>query len=660
MPNPVFDRVIIIMFENEFRSYVMQNPYMAHLASQGIDMVNYFGVMHPSQTNYISSIAGELCGVFSDAPPSPLLTETSIVDLIEAGRLDWRAYMESYRSTQSAATSFPYVQKHDPFSSIANIVYAPTRLAKIVDLEEFWLDVANNSLPQYSWITPNMWNDGHYRYGTTDVTPAERAPELVDNLAHFLQFFFGELRFPGPNSRLPQGTLVVVTFDEADFEAAYDPKDGYQGPNQIYTVLLGDMIQPGRETGGYNHYSLLKTVEKNWGLGSLGKNDAASNWLRVLWDEKFSWSKPQGVDGTFASGLAAAKYNEQSLVVYQDSGGRLLYRTYDAQAGWSAEKAVGQYASGTCALAASGDSATLVYRTPGSFDLLALTYQSATGWSEEPVPLGVQSAGAIAMCAFTPPGGVGTVAPSSDLMFVYPDQSQALHSMMWSAGAWGTPTSVGYTTDGDIALSALGGSIYLVYKVVGHDRMNSVLYNAAPFNVVTPGPSSSNTVVNAWSASSYQVGHYRGAKDKHTPGEPEPKESDYQITGAVGMAELDGEIHLVYPHARDIGLQTTVFSFSGVMASELPTLSGTASSNISPGGPNNDGYGTLDEVGWSEQEAVAGAEGVSPASLAVCRTGSGLLLLYGDAATGSLRYAAGGFSAALSADGRSARSTAAG
>lgn len=70
---------------------------MRNLAAQGIELTNSFGVMHPSQTNYIASLAGELCNVTDDEVP-PRLPQRTLVDLIEdsAQNLDWRAYMESY------------------------------------------------------------------------------------------------------------------------------------------------------------------------------------------------------------------------------------------------------------------------------------------------------------------------------------------------------------------------------------------------------------------------------------------------------------------------------------------------------------------------------------------------------------------------------------
>src|SRR5688572_25465278 len=134
-----FDHVLVIMFENQYRSYVLQNPYMRRLAREGIQLGNSFGVMHPSQTNYIASIAGELCNVTSDGVP-PLIEARTIVDLIEEapGRLRWKAYMDSYDPAAAPWTpdflpkdAAPYLIKHNPFSSFAPIVRSETRWRKV-------------------------------------------------------------------------------------------------------------------------------------------------------------------------------------------------------------------------------------------------------------------------------------------------------------------------------------------------------------------------------------------------------------------------------------------------------------------------------------------------------------------------------------------------
>ena len=91
-----FDRVLIVMFENQYRSYVVQHPFMRKLAAAGADLTNSFGAFHPSQTNYIASLAGEVCAVTNDTlPASPLLQHT-LVDLLEGQDVSWKAYMEAY------------------------------------------------------------------------------------------------------------------------------------------------------------------------------------------------------------------------------------------------------------------------------------------------------------------------------------------------------------------------------------------------------------------------------------------------------------------------------------------------------------------------------------------------------------------------------------
>ena len=91
-----FDRIITVMFENQYRSYVIQNPFLKKLAAAGADMTNYFGAFHPSQTNYIASLAAEVCGVTNDTPPVAPLMQQTLVYLLEKKDVSWKAYMEAY------------------------------------------------------------------------------------------------------------------------------------------------------------------------------------------------------------------------------------------------------------------------------------------------------------------------------------------------------------------------------------------------------------------------------------------------------------------------------------------------------------------------------------------------------------------------------------
>lgn len=287
-----FERVVIIMLENSTRANVLANPYMNALRKKGVFLSNSFGITHPSQPNYIASISGDLFGFINDnagwakrtgATPPNRPPITTIVDLLENKGLSWKVYAEELQEQDKLATHLygPYptppedhdyfARKHVPFLSFPSVTSNPDRMANIVNADEFEQDLANDSLPNYVWYTPNLVNDGHTLPGESErYTPKNSdRPENIENIAIFLANLLGD----DPIAKFPPETLIVVTFDEA-----YP----YQGDYGVYTLLIGDMLQAGTtQTSPCNHYSMMRTIEDNFGLGNLGRNDAAATpwWL---------------------------------------------------------------------------------------------------------------------------------------------------------------------------------------------------------------------------------------------------------------------------------------------------------------------------------------------------------------------------------------------
>lgn len=312
----VFERVITVFLENSMRSSVLSNPYINGLRKKGVFMTNAQGVTHPSQPNYIASIAGDTMGIVDDdahymdwywlTPDSEQGRDTgsyryhqegfsppTIVDLLEASNLSWKCYAEDlppdavykdklqYDLSKSPADNlanvppdsglFPYARKHVPFLSFPSIVSNPDRLAKIVNADEFEKDLYNKEnpgqLPHYSFYVPNLLNDGHnvteeiYRPAANNIDLGPNTPNL-DNIANFLESFLGE----DPVSKFPPETLIVLTFDEA-YPYPFD--------YGIYTLLIGDFLEAGTiNSEPVNHYTLLRSIEDNFGLGSLKRHDA--------------------------------------------------------------------------------------------------------------------------------------------------------------------------------------------------------------------------------------------------------------------------------------------------------------------------------------------------------------------------------------------------
>jgi hypothetical protein len=404
---------------------------------------------------------------------------------------------------------YPYVVKHNPFSSFAGVVSSQARWERIVGDPQLWIDVKAGELPEYAWLTPDMWNDGHYVRGTTKEPP-QRAPELVDQAAQWLEWFFATLRFPGPESLLPPRTLVVVTFDESDFEAACEvrQKYTYDGPNQIYTVLLGDVVQARTvEREGYNHYSLLRTVEENFGLGTLGKNDADSNWLRFLWGERFAWGEPTETPVRSTGGLAAAALGD-ALHVVADEGGGLVHRVWDGSA-WS--EGLAPPAGGDPVLTAAPDGTLLLATAAG-----AATCRSG-GWAAAPavVPFAEVEAVALAPCN-----------RGADLMLALRRADGSVWSRRLRNGRWEDPVDTGVRTRGAIALQALGHCLLLVHDS-GGGELAAASMNTAPFNALSLATSQyagpyDDTTVEAWSAGTFPVGHFAAAAAVATPPSASP------------------------------------------------------------------------------------------------------------------------------------------
>ena len=251
----VFERVVTVYLENTLRSSALANPYLNALRKKGVFMSNAQGVTHPSQLNYLASIAGDTMGIGDDdahyvdwyyvgddySPPWQPGTPASykynvegfspvtIVDLLEAHNLSWKCYAESlppddqykdliqYDMTKSPAENvanippdvFPFARKHVPFLSFPSIVSNKDRLAKIVNADEFATDLqmsnGTDKLPHYSFYVPNLINDGHY----ISEDEKTRAPGMnidlgpnnanLKNMQNFLEDFLG----PDPVSKFP-------------------------------------------------------------------------------------------------------------------------------------------------------------------------------------------------------------------------------------------------------------------------------------------------------------------------------------------------------------------------------------------------------------------------------------------------------------------------
>ncbi len=321
--------VFVIMLENHSFSSVIGNsnaPYINSLASKYAVAENYYGVTHPSLPNYVAAISGS--NWFSNTDiPTQTFAHKNLVDQLESKHISWGAYMETMPSAGFTGVQYPanaalYVNKHNPFVLFDDVRNDPQRLANIKPYTALEDDLNSHHAPQFVWITPNQCHDMHggvyvtvageavdgapCPYGDTkddanDAALKQKADDFVKGAVHTIM-----------SSKAWTGnSAIFIVTDENDFNSAnpniddWDSAagccdspvlpDGYrfQGSNGAYDGNVLDCPNDAKECtygGGlipavivtthgkrhytsdkpYNHYSLLRTIEQNWGLGYLG------------------------------------------------------------------------------------------------------------------------------------------------------------------------------------------------------------------------------------------------------------------------------------------------------------------------------------------------------------------------------------------------------
>jgi Phosphoesterase family len=289
-----------LIFENADYSDAVANPTFQKIYNNKNNRLlsQYNALAHPSLPNYLATIAGTTFGITDDdPPPAHVFSDSTILDLLDTKGVSWKVYAEDYpgggcydSSTDSAPSEFAV--KHLPAIYSNKIISNSQRCDRIVPGSDFQTDFDNGQLPQWWYYIPNLNNDGH----DTD-------------LSYMASYLENEWIPRFDNSSFTRDLVMVVTFDESDG----DPN------NHIYAAVLGDALQSisgGREDSAqHDHYSLLKTVEDNWDLGNLAKNDAKATGINLGALKSSSSASSSSPASTTTSTSAANSHHEMGYVV---------------------------------------------------------------------------------------------------------------------------------------------------------------------------------------------------------------------------------------------------------------------------------------------------------------------------------------------------------
>jgi hypothetical protein len=267
---PNFSHIILIILENREYSSVVGNsswPNFNNLASNYALLTQSYAVAHPSLPNYIALTSGSTQGITSDCT-SCFVNATNLGDILEQNGKSWKGYMEDMPSPCYVGNSGDYVQKHNPFIYYDDIRTNSNRCAShVVPLTQFDTDLSNNQLPDFSWITPNLCNDGHDC--SSSISDSFLGSEVSKILA---------------SPSFDQNSLLIITFDEGSSGSSCCGLPSSAG-GHIATLFISSLAKAGyQDSTSYDHYSILKLMADAWGLPYLEHaGDSSTNSITDVW-----------------------------------------------------------------------------------------------------------------------------------------------------------------------------------------------------------------------------------------------------------------------------------------------------------------------------------------------------------------------------------------
>ena len=243
--------IVLVLEENQSYSTVVGNsawPNLNNLISNGALATNYYANSHPSIGNYFMLTTGQL--LTTDDNSTTVWNVDNIARRMLAANVPFRIYAEGITQGYVGGNTGLYLIRHNPFAMLSDIANNPqVANQRIWPFTQFATDLANGTLPEFSYIVPDVNDDAHN--GTPQQADSWLQSNVVIPLSNYPAFA------PGGD-----GTLIV------DFDEAAD-SDTTNGGGHISPVFWGPTIKTGytqTSTTLYQHQSMLRTIMDVLGL----------------------------------------------------------------------------------------------------------------------------------------------------------------------------------------------------------------------------------------------------------------------------------------------------------------------------------------------------------------------------------------------------------
>ncbi|MGA7796270.1 MAG: alkaline phosphatase family protein [Candidatus Acidiferrales bacterium] len=245
-------------------------PYLNGLANQYGLATQYYADTHPSIGNYLMLTTGQILTNDDSQTPLtlPVSVDNAVRELIASGK-SWKQYAEAipsfgYIGGDSSCCGGQYYTRHAPLPYMTDAQIA-SQLTNIVPFTQLATDLANNTLPNYGFITPNGCDDAHDcgldvadNWLKTNIDPLIKIPQFQKD------------------------GLLIIAFDESG-------NDNTNGGGRVAAVIISPLAKGGyQSTTFYQHESVLRLMLEGLGMTRLPGSAATAP---KMW-EFFNFTPP--------------------------------------------------------------------------------------------------------------------------------------------------------------------------------------------------------------------------------------------------------------------------------------------------------------------------------------------------------------------------------
>ncbi len=215
---------------------------------------------YPNYTTMGTIISNQDVNEFPAGPAFSIGPQTipTVGDALSAHNISWRYYGGGFSvASQNPPFNSLYCAICNGFQYATSIMTTSLR-QNLVDLEQFYSDVAANQLPAVTFLKPDGLLDGH---------PGTSTPALFEA---FVRKIVNSVR---ANNQLWSDTAILITFDESGglYDSGYiQPIDFFGDGPRTVLIAVSPFAKHGHVDHTYaDHASILKFMEWNWNLPPL-------------------------------------------------------------------------------------------------------------------------------------------------------------------------------------------------------------------------------------------------------------------------------------------------------------------------------------------------------------------------------------------------------